>query len=641
MRAKGLLYFPLVIIIVLGITSRISTSSENQPSAYPLKHGFPVDIPGHVTTSAPTVADLDNDGRNELLVANYGGLIFGFNASGSQLPGYPLDTGGRIIGHMALGDLNADGDLEIVAGAGSRESGKQGKVFIWQPDGTPLPGWPKQVARFGDVKPAKISTVVLADIDQDADLEVIAGTNNNVVQIPNPPDSVPDLYVWHHNGSVMSGKWPAKDRPSILGTIAVGDLDSDGKPDIAVGRDYERLFAYDKRGDYLPGWPVDTLVPEDGNKNVDPRIVHKRSIPTLADLDHDGLIEYIVIGARKLPGSIEVSNSDLLVLQPDGSRKPGWETPAGGSGVLSSDYPMQQAPAVADLDGDFDLEIVAPTQDGRIRAYNPDKTLLWQFNYAQGKLIYASEPVIGDVDDDGKLEVVFGTYDPTVTTVGPVGLWILEHDGSVKAGYPLPVEGTGIMAAPALVDLDNDGYLDIVAVSRKGNIYAWDTGTPYRASRLPWPVARHDLQRTAFVDPKSFKPSLTTSAKIARPPVADHGDIINYTLRLVRTGLPLTSTVRVTDVVPSGLRYLPGTLFATHGTIDETDAPTLHWTGLLSDTTTARIGYSVRVLEEDPSAITNSATVNAGVVGRLTLSEPVIVNGYKFFLQFLARFVFR
>ena len=609
---------------------------EEGPAAlYPFQGGFPVETDGWNVRSSPTVADLDGDGNNELLVTDYGGKVYAWNASGALLPGYPLPTGGHIVGHLALGDLNHDGDLEIVAGVGSINPGAEGRVFVWQPDGTLLSGWPQNVARYGTDRLSGISTVVLADIDNDADLEVIAGTNNNNLASSDPSFYVPNLYVWHHTGNLADGKWPVEDdhNVAILSTIAVGDLNSDGDVDIITGRDYNRLFAYDNQGNDLPGWPVYTFVPEDGNWN-DRQIEHDLSAPTLADLDQDGVVEYIAAGTRcDYAHSGVCYNNDLLVLQPDGTRRPGWETPAGGVGILSDDVWMPQSSAIGDLDGDNRFDIVVPTQDGWIRAYDADKTLLWQFEFAQGELIiYASEPVIGDIDDDGLNEVIFGTYDPLYGTTGPVGLWILENDGSVKAGSPLPVGTPGILSPPTLADLDGDGDLDIVATTSVGVTYVWDTPAPFDPTRLPWPTARHDIQRTAF-----FVPNLAPSIKTTSVSAADQGEMITYTIALVRTGPPLTSTVRVTDVIPTGLSYISGTLNATHGVPDDSLAPTLRWTGLLSDTALVEITYVVSVTESSAASIINSATINAGTAGQLTRSASVIVNGRKLYLPVVYR----
>ena len=138
--------------------------------------------------------------------------------------------------------------------------------------------------------------------------------------------------------------------------------------------------------------------------------------PIVADLERDGTMEYIVVGDVKGPGpglQDSIINSGMLVLEPDGIRRQGWETAALGDGILvHQDLPLQ-APAVADLDNDGQLEIIVATHDGWIRAYKAGKTVLWAFNYTQGAVLFASEPVIGDIDGDGALEVIFGTYVPT------------------------------------------------------------------------------------------------------------------------------------------------------------------------------------------------------------------------------------
>jgi uncharacterized repeat protein (TIGR01451 family) len=602
---------------------------------YSLLPGFPVlTTDGQITMCSPTVADLNNDGNMELLVGTYNGKVYAWNAAGGPLAGYPLVTGGRIMGHLALGDLNSDGDLEIVAGASSVDFGVQGYVYIWQPDRTLLPGWPKSVERYGNAEPSEIRTVVLSDIDNDSDLEIVAGTSNNINGTPAEGTGlkVPNLYVWHHTGSLAAGNWPAKDSPAIKGTLAVGDLNGDGQKDILVGRDYHWIFAYDNQGNHLPGWPRETLVPVSGDHNSDPRIIHKLSTPTLADLDRDGEFEYVVAGIRKLPGSSDTVNNDLLVLRPDGSRRPGWTTPAGGSGAVDPETKMQPATALADLNGDNQLDIVVPTQDGWIRAYTPNKTLLWQFNYAGGKVLYASEPVIGDIDDDGLNEVIFGTYDPGRGTLGPVGVWILENDGAVKPGAPLPVEAPGIQAPPALADLNQDGNVDIIAATIGRRVYAWNTGAPYDPNRLPWPVARQNLQRTAYIDPSTYQPDVSGSVKLASDGGPQQGDTLTYTLRLVRTGLPLTYTVQLTDVIPAGLDYVPGSLSATAGAIDDSQPPTLHWSGLLSDTALIEITYGVSVTEPSIALIVNSVDIDAGPAGQITRSATVIANAFKAYL---------
>jgi len=604
---------------------------------YPLQDGFPVNISNWLERCSPTIIDLHNDGVNELLIGDYQGRIFAFSASGETLSGYPLNVGGPIYGHLAFGDLNGNGDLEIVVGAGSVNNGEPGHVYAWRPDGSLFPGWPQSVARFGNDRQAKISAVALADVDGDGDLEIAAGTNNNNFT-GDFSHYVPNLYLWHHNGTPVAGQWPLEDSDdaSILGALALGDLDGNGQNDVIVARDYHRVFAYDGQGNDLAGWPRYTYVPEDGVWNVDPRIVHRFSAPTLADLDANGVVEYIVSGYRRPANSTTFYNNDLLVLQPDGSRLSGWELPAGGSGVLSSNHHMQQAPVIADLNQDGQFDIVVPAQDGWMRAYGMDKSILWQFNFAQGNLIYASEPVIGDVDDDGLPEIIFGTYDPILSESHVVGLWVLENDGSSKAGMPIVVDQPGIYAAPALGDLDGDGDIESAAAARRGKIYVWDVPASYNPENLPWPIARFNARRTAFFE--DVKPSLENSSKRATPVFANTGDIITYTLNIERSGPPSTTTVLVTDVIPTGLNYVPNSLTVSSGTPDDQQAPELRWQGSLSETNLVQISYSVLVTAAEPQATTNEMTINDGRGNQLTRQAIVILNPRQVYLPIIVRF---
>ena len=251
-------------------------------------------------------------------------------------PGFPLTTGWRIRGRLALGDLNHDGNLEIAAGLESPNTGVGPRIAIWRPNGTLLPGWPQNTACAQSDISCGVSQIILADLDKDSNLEVIAATNNRDLTSSDPSRYVPNLYVWEANGQLAPGSWPNEDdhNVAIIGQMAVGDLDGDGYPDIVTGRDYNRLFAFDRLGASLPGWPHYVWWPYDNNNWDDDQIEFPRSSPALADLDLDGDLEYIIPGHRRYAENATYYATDLLIYTANATRWTGWELPASGSSLI-------------------------------------------------------------------------------------------------------------------------------------------------------------------------------------------------------------------------------------------------------------------------------------------------------------------
>jgi uncharacterized repeat protein (TIGR01451 family) len=114
------------------------------------------------------------------------------------------------------------------------------------------------------------------------------------------------------------------------------------------------------------------------------------------------------------------------------------------------------------------------------------------------------------------------------------------------------------------------------------------------------------------------------------------GQTITYSIVLRNLSAPLTATVHLTDVVPTGLSYVSGTFTATSGAITVT-APTLRWTGALSPTPIVTISYATLVTEENRRLITNTSAVVAPGYTPLTLDASIIVNGYAVYLPVIAK----
>lgn len=142
------------------------------------------------------------------------------------------------------------------------------------------------------------------------------------------------------------------------------------------------------------------------------------------------------------------------------------------------------APALADLDGDRTLEVIIGSVDGRVYAYHHNGELATGWPQFTSAEIF-NAPACGDVDGDGQAEVV------ACDNAGKVYAW--RGDGSLLQGWPRAVLGAG--ASPLLADLSGDPALEVIVADASGRISAWGgDGSPM----VGWPV---DVGRSFLAAP--------------------------------------------------------------------------------------------------------------------------------------------
>jgi hypothetical protein len=79
-------------------------------------------------------------------------------------------------------------------------------------------------------------------------------------------------------------------------------------------------------------------------------------------------------------------------------------------------------------------------------------------------------------------------------------------------------------------------------------------------------------------------------------------------------------------VVPSGLEYVPDSLSASSGVVNDDDAPTLSWSGVLDPPPMVVVTYAVTVTASDPLAAINTATMDAPGYDSVEHSATVLLN---------------
>jgi len=456
-----------------------------------------------------TVADLDQDGRQEILRVDpdtsgrQPARLLVFEHDGRLLWEQPLDAGEPYSDLPVVGDVDGDGRLEIFVDAGDRR-----RLFGFRSDGSTLPGWPVTLEAGGWAK-------VLADLDRDGRLELIAV---NQLPLRRAGRDWRQLLVLDAAGTLRQS-WslgacqPGLDAPRQF--PAVGNLDDDPELEIVAVTGCSELACFKLARPLDPLWRVSTEGTLIGS-------------PVVADLDQDGRDEAIIGAYDPAAGSRGGTQGGVYAFGPEGHRRPGWPVLIGES--------FAATPAVGDLDNDGRLEVVLPSWTSqtlhvlRADGFSAPGWPVGPF----GATGLKSQPVLGDVDGDGAIDVVLlspGQWLVTavsgdLSTIGGLRAWS-------AAGRPIDLDPASPLSllvmesasgssrlknsAPVLTDLDGDGRLDVVATSiddrayspesprsvakNRYSLYTWALDAPAAAPRLSWPMFQHDAQHTGYLAP--------------------------------------------------------------------------------------------------------------------------------------------
>ena len=234
------------------------------------------------------------------------------------------------------------------------------------------------------------SVPALADLDGDGDLDLVLSNKLD------PSDlQTSSIYRFENVGTA--------DRPALrmraplsLGrryhaAPAFGDLDGDGRLDAIVGQWGPRLAWY--RGAAGGFETADTaLVTITRGSNT---------VPALGDLDGDGDLDLLV----------GESSGWLNYYRNDGSAR------APRFVLVSDEYERirvgrRSAPALADLDGDRDLDLVLGSENDGLALFrnegSPEAARLVRDSTFQADVPALAAPAAGDLDGDGDVDLVVG-----------------------------------------------------------------------------------------------------------------------------------------------------------------------------------------------------------------------------------------
>jgi hypothetical protein len=429
-----------------------NVGSGSRPPAFELVADTLLDAAGSPIYSdrqnIPNAADLDCDGRLDLLLGRTVGTISHYEAvqpmASGEVPRFELRTD-RFEG------------IEIVGVAGPQLPPGGSPAG---PGGTPPPGGSRHGA----------NTMALADYDGDGDLDLFWGDFFE-----------PGLLLIENTGScenpVLTGTplpFPPNDpvRTSGYNAPTFGDVDGDGELELLVGvlggafnangTTVDNLLYYERTPE---GWELL------GRRYIGQIDVGGESVPSLVDLDGDGDLD-LVVGNKIDPA--DPSTSTLHFFENvGGASAPSFRL----RGTLDVGHGFHKAPALGDLDGDGLVDMLLGTFGDEVHYFRnrgtPDAPRFVLEDSAFVKLTRGSNstPVLGDLDGDGDLDLLVGEASGTINFYRNVGSPEAPHFELVSDEY------AGIRvdrrSAPALVDLDGDGDLDLLVGTEREGIRVW------------------------------------------------------------------------------------------------------------------------------------------------------------------------
>ncbi|MFA5360164.1 MAG: LamG-like jellyroll fold domain-containing protein, partial [Patescibacteria group bacterium] len=236
-------------------------------------------IAGLGTLPVPVLADLDDDGDQDLLIGLSDGASYAYENTGTvssptwaARSGWDVPDIGDGFAFPATADLDNDGDYDLLIGS------PDGTMYAYENTGTAsAPTWTQNLTW---VTPdlGNYHFPALADLDNDGDYDLMIG----VLGTP--------LYAYENTGTVSVPTWTAKSDWNIAAPDSAAffpaftDLDNDGDQDLFIGEwmgGTYGLYAYENTGDSSsPTWTAHS------SWNI--ADIGSVETPTFADLDNDG-----------------------------------------------------------------------------------------------------------------------------------------------------------------------------------------------------------------------------------------------------------------------------------------------------------------------------------------------------------------
>ncbi|MCI0513332.1 T9SS type A sorting domain-containing protein [candidate division KSB1 bacterium] len=421
-----------------------------------LQPGFPQTLgkQGNLIANSLLAADLTQDGKSELLAAAADGQIYAWNADGSKvMPNdaivVELDYANRLDTiavplfaarrdstrqGFTVVDLNQDGIREVVVVTTS------GQIIAWQPTDLDVDGFADPLPQFEYTLPAPLTTAPM----------VISGA-----------PAKPVLILGLASGEVLALNYDGILWRQPVVSAAIQSLAYLEPATQIIATSANEISLLDVSGKIL--W------------NQSLGLNARAGLAVVGDLDHDSQPEIVV----------PLSDGTMVIFSATGAEKLRFHVP-----LTTSQLPEL---ALGDVNRDGYLEIVTGLQD-QLLVFGYNGVLLENFPVKLNWTAPATDfkypaPALGDLDGDGDLEIVTGTAAGDVLA--------FHHTGEMVTGFPLSM-AVAPLTTPLLTDLDQDQLIEIVGLSAAKSLYVWELPGKYDAAAIAWGSPRGNPARHAY-----------------------------------------------------------------------------------------------------------------------------------------------
>lgn len=374
------------------------------------------------------VFDVDGNGKKDIvrqcIRKNRVSILYQFGNMSFQREYIEIkwDNAGNPAAKMDVGDLDGDGDLDLVF----PEQGNVDGDISWYEN---INGKLKKHQIYGELWGARIPK--FADIDNDGDADIVATMSSG-----DNWDTDDEVVLYENLGKNNFLYWRLNDSLDYPADVEIVDIDGDNDLDIfASARDGNDLVWLRNDGTKAD-WKTSII---DGNAN---QALGIKSV----DLDKDGDNDVVLC-----------SNNDDKVF---------WYRNS-GAGVFTKlvvdanvDAPREVEASDLDGDGDIDLSLACGNTTNGVVIYINNGTQVFTKQIAStGKSVIDIE--VADWNGDGKPDILFSHN--TASPVNPQQevVALINNGGNLFTTTPLVInaeKGMGLKVA----DMDNDGDMDFV-----------------------------------------------------------------------------------------------------------------------------------------------------------------------------------